>query len=263
MGLSREDLNDRRLRMKPAGGVLERAVRAAGDWVERQVARVSVLADLRVYDPRLFPWTSGLEAEWRTIRGELDRVMEFREDLPSFQEVLPAVRTITTDPLWKTYFLMGIGMDCSENARRCPETMRLLRTIPGVKTAFFSILSPCKHIPPHRGAYNGILRLHLPLLVPEPRESCWIRIGTEVHHWTEGRCLIFDDTFNHEVRNDTSGYRAVLFVDFARPLKGPFHRINQAFLDMAAFAPFLREAGARQRTWEEGFYRRKEWKAGR
>ncbi|HEV8578099.1 MAG TPA: aspartyl/asparaginyl beta-hydroxylase domain-containing protein [Thermoanaerobaculia bacterium] len=241
--------------MKPARGALERTVRAAGDWIERQVARASVFGDPCVYDPRLFPWTSGLEAEWRAIRGELDRVMEFREDLPSFQDVLPAVRAITADPLWKTYFLMGIGMDCVENARRCPQTMRLLRTIPGVKTAFFSILSPGKHIPPHRGAYNGILRLHLPLLVPEPRESCWIRIGAEVHHWTEGRCLIFDDTFNHEVRNDTSGYRVVLFVDFARPLKSPFHRINETFLNMAAFAPFLREAGARQRTWEEAFYR--------
>jgi len=78
-------------------------------------------------------------------------------------------------------------MDCAANAQRCPETMRLLGRIPGMKTAFFSILSPHKHIPAHRGAFNGILRLHLALLVPGPREQVRIRIGNEFRHWTRAR----------------------------------------------------------------------------
>jgi beta-hydroxylase len=49
------------------------------------------------------------------------------------------------------------------------------------------------------------------------------RIGNEFRHWSEGQALIFDDTFNHEVWNDTDGYRVVLFVDFARPLRQPWH----------------------------------------
>jgi beta-hydroxylase len=132
--------------------------------------------------------------------------------------------------------------------------MRLLRKIPGMKTAFFSILSPGKHIPAHRGAWDGILRLHLGLLIPEPREQCRIRIGNDYRTWREGEALIFDDTFNHEVWNDTDGYRVVLFVDFARPLRQPFHWLNNAFLNLAAFAPFLREAGERQKRWERDFY---------
>ena len=63
----------------------------------------------------------------------------------------------------------------------------------------------------------------------------------------------------HELNRGGRGVQSpigvLLFVDFARPLKGPLHRLNQAFLDVAAFAPFLREAGARQRTWEKAFYR--------
>jgi len=78
-------------------------------------------------------------------------------------------------------------MNCDENARRCPETMALLKKIPGLKTAFFSILSPRKHIPAHRGAYNGVLRFHLGLLVPEPREQCRIRIGNEFRRWTRAK----------------------------------------------------------------------------
>lgn len=250
-----QDLSDRRIRLKPPKGALDRGGRAVKDWMERQVARLSVHPDVPVYDNALFPWTTGLEAEWRKVRAELDRVMVYRDQLPSFHEILSPVQTITADDQWKTYFLTGIGMDCEENARRCPETMRLLGRIPGVTTAFFSILSPHKHIPPHRGAYNGILRLHLALLVPEPRERCRIRIANEIRHWNEGECLVFDDTYNHEVWNDTDGYRVVLFVDFARPLKPPFHRMNETFLNMASFAPLLREAGANQKKWEKKFYR--------
>src|SRR5262245_22232822 len=200
------------------------------DWLESFVARVSVHGDPHVYAPDTFPWVNELERHWTTIRAELDRVMTFRDRMPSFHEILKEVSTITTDNQWKTYFLTGIGMDCTENARRCPETMRLLHGIPGLTTAFFSILSPGKHIPAHRGAYNGILRLHLALLVPEPAERCRIRIGNDFYSWSEGSSLIFDDTFNHEVWNDTDGYRVVLFVDFARPLRQPWQWFNQKLL---------------------------------
>ena len=223
------------------------------DWLERRVADVSVHGDPAVYDSSTFPWAAELEAGWKLIRAELDQVLKYRDRIPSFHEILKEVNTITADDQWKTYFLAGIGMDCSGNAQRCPETMRLLRKIPGMTTAFFSILSPHKHIPAHRGAFNGILRFHLGLLVPEPREKVRIRIGNDIHHWSEGKSLIFDDTFNHEVWNDTDGYRVVLFVDFARPLRQPFHRLNKTFLNMASLAPFLREAGNKQKTWEKRF----------
>jgi beta-hydroxylase len=123
-------------------------------------------------------------------------------------------------------------------------------------TAFFSILSPGKHIPPHRGAYNGVLRLHLALQVPEPRERVRIRIARQICHWEEGRCLIFDDTFNHEVWNDTEGYRVVLFVDFARPLRQPWDWMNKRLLKVSSLAPFLREANDKQREWQKKFGRK-------
>jgi aspartyl/asparaginyl beta-hydroxylase (cupin superfamily) len=249
------DLRDRTLRVRPPRGPVERTVAAIQDWIEQRVAEVSVHPDLPVYDPAWFPWVAEIEAEWRLIRAELDQVMPYRDQLPSFHAVLKEVSAITTDDQWKTFFLAGIGMDCRENAKRCPETMRLLKKIPGMRTAFFSILSPHKHIPAHRGAFNGILRFHLGLIVPEPRERVRIRIANDIWHWSEGKSLVFDDSYNHEVWNDTDGHRAVLFVDFARPLRPPYHRLNDAFLDMAVVAPFLREAGTKQKRWEKSFYR--------
>jgi beta-hydroxylase len=229
---------------------LGRAALAVQGAVERLVARVSIHGDPAVYDPALFPWIVEIEAEWTKIRAELDRVLVLRDRMPAFHEIIDEVRTITTDQDWKTFWLASIGMDCEKNRRRCPETTRLLGKVPGLKTAFFSILSPHKHIPAHRGAYNGLLRYHLGLIVPEPRAECRIRIADQVCHWSEGKSLVFDDTFNHEVWNDTEGTRVVLFVDFARPLRAPFHGLNLALLALSALAPFLRRARRRHKLWE-------------
>ena len=255
--VSAADLCSRKHTLNPPKTFSGRSLLAFQNVLEASVARVSVNGDPCVYDTATFPWAAEVESGWQKIRAELDQVMKFRDQIPSFHEILKEVTTITTDNQWKTFFLAGIGMNCEENARRCPETMRLLGKIPGMKTAFFSILSPRKHIPAHRGAYNGILRFHLGLLVPEPRKKCRIRIGNDFYHWTECKSLIFDDTFNHEVWNDTDGYRVVLFVDFARPLKFPFHQMNEALLNIGTLAPFLREAGEKQKKWEKSFYKAK------
>ncbi len=96
-----------------------------------------------------------------------------------------------------------------------------MREIPGMTTAMFSILSPRKHILPHRGPYKGVLRYHLGLIVPQDAEACRIRVGEDIRHWEAGRSMVFDDTFNHEVWNDTDETRVVLFVDVLRPLPEP------------------------------------------
>ncbi len=244
-------------RIDPPRSFIQRGVRALGNGIESFVVRRSVYGDPPFYDPSLFPWVREVEGEWRLVRAELDRIMPEREKLPNFHEILTPVKTITTDTDWKTYWLTAVGVDCSENQRHFPETMRILQKIPGMKNAFFSILSPGKYIPPHRGAYNGILRYHLGLIVPEPRENCRIRVAREVRHWEEGKSLIFDDTFNHEVWNETDGVRAILFVDFARPLKGAFNAINDRVISMGALAPAMREANVNLGNWAKEFYAEK------
>jgi beta-hydroxylase len=224
--------------------------------LEGVMAGSSIIPDAPVYDSHTFPWVREIEADWRLVREELDQIMSYRDQMPSFHEIIKEVSTITTDNDWKTFFLMGVGLETSENARRCPNTIKVLKKIPGVTTAMFSILSPGKHIPPHRGPYAGVLRLHLGLLVPEPRARCRIRIGNQCYAWEEGRCIIFDDTYNHEVWNDTDGHRVVLFVDFKRPMTFPMDLVNDWVMGAAAFAPFIREAGGRQKAWEKQFYQK-------
>ncbi len=222
--------------------------------VERANARHGRFGNPALYDKRHFPWVAELESRWQAIRIELDRILEMRDHLPAFHEVTSEVRPITTDDRWKTFFLLGYGIEARRNQELCPETTRLVRRIPGLKTAFFSILAPHKTIRVHRGPYNGVLRFHLALKVPRERHKCTLWIDGHTYHWREGEGIVFDDTFDHAVANATDEYRAVLFVDFVRPVRFPWSLANRAVLAAAPRMPALREARRNHAAWESRFY---------
>jgi ornithine lipid ester-linked acyl 2-hydroxylase len=182
------------------------------------------------FDPESFPWVSAVEAEWTAVRKELQAVMARREDIPNFQDISEAQKALTEGEQWKTFWLYAYGEKAERNCARCPETVRVLNLIPGMKSAMFSILAPRKHIPEHRGMYKGVLRYHLGLIVPGPDGSCKIRVGEDVRCWKEGTSLIFDDSHPHEVWNDCDSYRVVLFVDFLRPLPFPLSLLNRSII---------------------------------
>ena len=221
--------------------------------LERLIVRASLVETTPFLSASHFPWAAELEADWKTIRRELDDVLAYRDDLPNFQDISTDQATITDDDRWKTYFFFGYGFRSAANCARCPRTTELIERIPGMKTAMFSVLSPGKHIPAHRGPYKGVLRYHLGLKIPEPREGCRIRVGEEVRHWEEGASLLFDDTFDHEAWNDTDGVRVVLFVDVIRPLRFPASAFNDAVLRAIGISPFIQDAKRRHNAWERRF----------
>jgi ornithine lipid ester-linked acyl 2-hydroxylase len=182
------------------------------------------------FEPEEFPWVAEVEGEWRTIRKELDVLMQNREEITNFQDYSPGQKVLTRDDLWKTFFFYAFGKKEEENCKRCPETVRILKGIPRMNTAMFSIVGPGKHIPAHRGPYKGVLRYHLGIMVPEPEGICRIRVGNDIRAWKEGKSLIFDDSHEHEVWNDSDSYRVVLFVNFVRPTIFPFSVVNQSIL---------------------------------
>lgn len=218
--------------------------------VERVITWGSKVGNPAFFAPDQFTWVKSLEANWPVIRRDLDGMLKFREALPNFQDISTDQRALTTDDRWKTLFFYAYGVKAEGNCARCPATTRLVEAVPGMKTAFFSIISAGKHIPAHRGPFKGVLRYHLGLLVPEPRERCRIRVGSEVRHWEEGRSLVFDDTYEHEVWNDTDGLRAVLFLDVVRPLRFPANLINHVILFLIAHSPFVKDGVQNYKAWE-------------
>src|SRR5581483_894904 len=204
-----------------------------------------------------FPWIAELEASVPVIREELERVLEDREALPNFQDISKDQIEITTDDRWKTLFLYGYGFRSDLVCEMCPRTAELVTRIPGMTTAMFSILSPRKHILDHRGPYKGVLRYHLGLIVPADATACRIRVGEDVRHWEQGRSLMFDDTYNHEVWNDTEETRVVLFVDVLRPLPFPERLINELIVKAIGISPFIRDAKRNQEAWERRYRERR------
>jgi ornithine lipid ester-linked acyl 2-hydroxylase len=218
--------------------------------VERWVGRRSLVGDQPFFPPERFPWVAEVEASVETIREELEGLLGDREALPSFQDISKDQVAITDDDRWKTFFLYGYGFQADLGVELCPRTAAIMRQIPGMTTAMFSILSPRKHILAHRGPYKGVLRYHLGLIVPERKQDCRIRVGDEVRHWEEDRSLLFDDTFEHEVWNDTDELRVVLFVDVLRPLPFPESIINRFIVKAIGLSPFVLDAKRNQRAWE-------------
>src|SRR6185369_11682167 len=101
------ELTTRTHRLTPPRGVSDKLSRWAQDTLEAGVARVSRNGDPMVYSTGQFPWARQVEAKWRKVRGELDQVMTFRGQIPSFQEIFKEVSCIQKDQNWKTYFLAG------------------------------------------------------------------------------------------------------------------------------------------------------------
>ena len=176
-------------------------------------------------------------------------MLKNHQSIPNFQQVLPSQQRLTNDNDWKTFMFYGYGHKMQANCEHCPETTRLIEQVPDMKTAFFSILSPGKHIPAHRGFYKGVLRYHLGLIVPEPKEQCRIRVGQDIRHWEEGKSMIFDDTFEHEVWNDTDGVRVVLFMDVKRPLPFPWSSWNNMMIKLISWIPEIQQANKNQNKW--------------
>jgi aspartate beta-hydroxylase len=101
------------------------------------------------------------------------------------------------------------------------------------------VLAPGTHILPHHGVTNARVVTHLPLIVPE---ACALRAGGEEHAWQEGRCITFDDTFEHEAWNRSEQTRVVLIIDNWNPHLSAVERNAVADL-IEAIGDFNRECG--------------------
>ena len=210
--------------------------------IDAVIVRNSLVPNHEFFDPGQFDWVKPLEANWHLIRAELDSVMRHHGRLPDLQQISEDQKHITQDSLWKIFYFYGYGCRSDENCARCPETARLIEAVPAMRTAFFSILSPGKHINAHRGPYKGVLRYHLGLMVPKSPQRCEIRVGSRYSGWQEGKSIMFDDTFSHEVWNDSEEMRVVLFMDVDRPMRFWGRLMNRIAFTLIKLSPVVQRA---------------------
>lgn len=215
---------------------------------DRFIARFSLVSTDPVLDVRDFAWTQALRANWQAIRAEAIAAAFDRHPAPSLSMISPDHRAIAPIDKWRSFFLYGYGYFIQDNLDRCPVTTALVESIPGLNSAFFSILAPGTHIPAHRGVTKGLITCHLGLIIPRDGDAR-MRIDDRVVRWAEGETLVFDDTYDHEVWNDTTGTRVVLLVQFRRPLRQPGQWFVDKFLAWIRRSAFVQDARANLIRW--------------
>jgi beta-hydroxylase len=172
-----------------------------------------------------FAWMAPLEAHWEEIAAEVDALRAARIQLPDVADV--AGFDQGNEGSWTTYTLFTYGTWLETHCARCPVTTELVRDIPNLQVAGFSVLGPHSHLPRHRGPNRGALRYQIGLRVPEPAGSSRIQVGEDLHVWSEGASMVFDHSVHHEAWNDSDGDRYLLFIEFIWPIPGLTGSVNR------------------------------------
>jgi beta-hydroxylase len=213
--------------------------RAMRDPVNGWLAKQSLMGDDPFVDPQELPGLVELGRHWRTIREELHPLLAQRDRIPAFRDISPDHRRIATDTRWKSFFLEGYGFRAEENCARCPQTMALLKNVPGLVVAFFSIMEPGTQVPPHRGVTKAWYNCHLGLVVPEGQVG--IEIAGRRVGWREGEWIVFDETNRHRVWNETAQSRVVLFLQVRRPMRWPGRLAAKVLYHMIRHSSFVQD----------------------
>ncbi|MCZ8018946.1 aspartyl/asparaginyl beta-hydroxylase domain-containing protein [Novosphingobium sp.] len=183
------------------------------------------LPQRRFWEVDEFPWLHDMLAFVPQMQAELAAVIEGGDT--GFD---PYVRHDPSRPApanhllgkadWSAFHFWRDGAVVAENAARCPATMAALEraplpVIPGRSpNAHWSSLLPGTHIKPHSGMLNTRLICHIPVLTAP---DCWLRVGSETRTWEPGVPLVFDDSIEHEAKNDGPQRRVVLLFEIWRP----------------------------------------------
>jgi aspartyl/asparaginyl beta-hydroxylase len=163
------------------------------------------------HDPQQFRLVHDLESMAGEIAAEARALTGagFQNEPPG--SLVPSGR-------WSYLVLYVEGQKDSINCALCPRTAavidanRAALSFGGI--VYFSVLERDTYVAPHEGPTNMRLRCHLGIDVPE---GSGLRVGGMTRKWEEGRCLVFDDSFTHEVWNRGSRRRLVLVVDIWHP----------------------------------------------
>ncbi|KAK3607047.1 hypothetical protein CHS0354_015358 [Potamilus streckersoni] len=155
-----------------------------------------------------------LEDNWQTIREE--GLSQLDQKTGAF---IPEEENLREKGDWKQFTLYQRGRKVEQNCAKVPKTCALLDRIPDATTCKrgqikFSVMNPGVHVWPHCGPTNCRIRAHLGLIVPPGPK---IRVVNETREWLEGKFIIFDDSFEHEVWHNGKDLRLVLIVDFWHP----------------------------------------------
>lgn len=248
------------LRLPGAGKPGRKRVKKAVNDVFGRFEDAGMLARLPAFDEQYadYPELRACETHYQDIRRECEQLVGWREQITDMSKLggdytSGGIHTIQ----WKA-FMMKSGTFVEPNCSMVPKTTAVLRSMPSVRNAFFSILEPRQYISPHFGYYKGFVRYHLGVIIPNDNagKECWLRVNAdaadnrrrdkdlidrgEKYYWRNGKGVVFDDTNLHDAANDSDQVRVVLWLDVERKMSPTLALYNRALLSAAYREPSIR-----------------------
>ncbi len=118
---------------------------------------------------------------------------------------------------WSKFYLTWYGYTHNSAKMLCPNTVKILESIPEVNGAMFSLLPAGSQLKRHLDPLAVSLRYHLGLSTPNS-DNCFINVDGKDYTWRDGVAFMFDETYLHYANNNSQQYRLILMGDIARPM---------------------------------------------
>jgi len=166
--------------------------------------------------PELTPVVEALESAHPAVKEELEFAWTARREAFSEYE-----HYLSRQENWQALYLYRHGRLVEEAADTVPTAYKVLEEfavdtgkICPLLESHFSTLLPGASIAPHCDLWNFSINLHLAVDIPG---DCSLTVAGETRSWQEGRCLLFDYSFEHAARNEGDRPRTCLLVDLWHP----------------------------------------------
>ncbi len=165
------------------------------------------------YNKSDYAWAKVLEDNWEVIRDEFGAIISGNQQITLSSPNPPYLSNPTA---WKNIYFWNFMWQYHKNCRQFPKTYELLKSIPNLTFAEFTVLEPHSQVLPHIGETNTTIRGHLGISIPAVLPEAGIRVGNEERSWQEGKVVLFSDCHRHTVWNNSDKRRFVLVFDITR-----------------------------------------------
>lgn len=235
---------------KSLGGAVSKAVTKLGEKIGEPIKRVDDTKYVRfskanpsenilqqpqvIFMPELpsWPWFDvgalafipGLEKNYEALRQEvlenLRPEVDFKPTLKENQNLSPDLAPLAGSTNWGAVYFHENFRPNPEAEKRFPKIWKGMAELPLygfdglISEVKLSALKPGVKVPPHFGLNNTTLNIHLPLVVPG---DCGIQVGGEKRTYEPGKCLVFDDSFIHDIWNNAAEPLIVLSFEVWKP----------------------------------------------
>lgn len=179
------------------------------------------------YGMKIPYWVNDFLDEVLLIQQEWEQYLKNIGAGKQFDELSKEQKELNEDKKWEVVILYGFSFYNTKDLVYFPTLERLIKKHKGKLTlVMFSTTQAGKIIPQHHGNNHGVDRIQIGIDIKKP-DDCFLQVKDKKFFLKEKEIIIFDDTFEHSLVNNSEYHRTVLIIDFYKKLPLFYHFINK------------------------------------